>query len=152
MNEIEASLLLNKQEHISQIWQTFQTSLFQGPKQQAKGGKGADKGKSDKGKAAASNKKGGKAKKKSWTKAKVKEKINNAVFLDAKTYERITKEAPKFLNLTVSIVSDKFKVNGSVARKVLRDLHQKNLIKQVGDHHSTFTLYTGTQAKPAEKK
>ena len=60
------------------------------------------------------------------------------------------KEAPKFQNLTVSIVSDKFKVNGAVARKVLRDLHQKNLIRQVGDHHSSFTLYTGTQAKAGQ--
>jgi small subunit ribosomal protein S25e len=61
------------------------------------------------------------------------------------------KEAPKFLNLTVSIVSDKFKVNGAVARRVLRDLHSKNLIKQVGDHHSSFTLYTGSQAKSAQE-
>jgi small subunit ribosomal protein S25e len=92
---------------------------------------------------------GGKAKKKSWTKVKVKEKLNNAVFLDAKAYERIVKEVPKFLNITVSILSDKFKINGAVARKVLRDLHSKNLIKQVGDHHSNFTLYTGAQAKTA---
>lgn len=51
---------------------------------------------------------------------------------------------------------NKFKINGSVARKVIKDLASKNLIKQVGDHHSSFTLYTGTQAKaaaaPAEKK
>eukprot|EP00347_Sterkiella_histriomuscorum_P008543 403344693 len=123
-----------------------------GPKQQkgkdAKGGKGDKGGKSS---ASAVNKKaGGKAKKKSWTKVKIKEKLNNAVFLDAKAYERIVKEAPKFQNLTVSIVSDKFKVNGAVARKVLRDLHAKALIKQVGDHHSSFTLYTGTQLKAAE--
>jgi ribosomal protein S25 len=52
----------------------------------------------------------------------------------------------------VSEVVNKFKVNGSVARRVLRDLASKNLIKQVGDHHSTFTLYTGTQAKVPEKK
>lgn len=49
-------------------------------------------------------------------------------------------------------MSDKFKINGSVARKVMRDLASKNLIKQVGDSHSKFTLYTGLQAKQAEKK
>lgn len=44
---------------------------------------------------------------------------------------------------------DKFKVNGSIARKALRELVSKNLIKVVGDSHHTFTLYTGTQlAKP----
>ena len=60
------------------------------------------------------------------------------------------KEAPKFQLLTLSIVTDKFKINGAVARKVLRDLHAKGLIKQVGDHHSSFTLYTGTQLKSAD--
>lgn len=98
----------------------------------------AKKGVTDKDKAAAAKKsaasgaksnKAGKAKKKSWTKVKVKEKLNNAVFLDQKAYERITKEAPKIAGLTVSVVCDKFKVNGSVARKVLRDLHSKGLIK-----------------------
>jgi len=47
---------------------------------------------------------------------------------------------------------DKFKINGSVARKVLRELHKQGLIRQVGDHHASFTLYSGTQAKAAEKK
>jgi ribosomal protein S25 len=56
------------------------------------------------------------------------------------------------LALTVSEVVNKFKVNGSVARKLLRDLASKGLIKQVGDHHASFTLYTGTQAKIPEKK
>ena len=74
------------------------------------------------------------------------------MFLDQKAYERIAKEAPKFLVLTVAELCNKFKVNGSVARNVLRDLASKNLIKQVGEHHSTFTLYTGTQAKQPEKK
>ena len=58
------------------------------------------------------------------------------------------KEAPKLLALTVSIVCDKFKVNGSVARKVLKDLHSKGLVRQCGDSHSAFTLYAGNQAKP----
>ena len=42
---------------------------------------------------------------------------------------------------------DKFKVNGSVARRALRELANKNLIKLVGDSHHTYNLYTGAQAK-----
>lgn len=118
------------------------------PKKVDKKDAGKDKGKGGKSaKAGALPSKGGKAKKKSWTKVKVKEKLNNAVFLDQKAYERIAKEAPKFLSITVSEMVNKFKINGSVARKVIRDLAQKNLIKQVGDHHAGFTLYTGSQAK-----
>lgn len=96
---------------------------------------------------AAKANKGTKAKKKSWTKVKVKEKLNNAVFLDSKAYERITKEAPKILAITVSVLCDKFKINGSVARRLLRDLHSKGLIKQCSESHSKFTLYSGTQSK-----
>ena len=83
---------------------------------------------------------------------KVKDKLNNAVFLDAKSWENISKTAPKLQALTVSIIADKYKVNGSVARRVLTELHSKGLVRQAGDHHSKFTLYAGTQyqAKAAE--
>ena len=56
------------------------------------------------------------------------------------------------MTVTVSELVNKFKVNGAVARKVIKDLHSKNLIRQVGDHHSAFTVYSGTQAKAPEKK
>ena len=52
--------------------------MFQAKKEQTSAG--------DKGKAASKNaqgaKKGGKTKKKSWTKVKVRDKLNNEVFLD----------------------------------------------------------------------
>ena len=51
------------------------------------------------------------------------------MFVDQKLYDRITKEAPKILALTVAIVCDKFKVNGAVARRVLRDLLAKGLVR-----------------------
>jgi ribosomal protein S25 len=56
------------------------------------------------------------------------------------------------LTITVSELVNKFKINGSVARKVIRDLHSKNLIRQVGDHNAAFTVYSGLQAKQPEKK
>ena len=64
-------------------------------------------------------------------------------------YERITKDAPKFAVITVSELVNKFKINGSVARTIIRDMASKNLIKLVGDAHSKFFLYTGAQAKAA---
>ena len=78
--------------------------------------------------------------------------MNNAVILDSKLYDRITKEAPKFLVITVSEMVNKFKINGSVARKMIRELHSKNLIRQVGDHNAAFTVYSGKDAKLPEKK
>ena len=90
------------------------------------------------------------------------------MFLDAKSWENISKTAPKLQALSISILADKYKVNGSVARKILSELHSKGLIRLQGDHHAKFNLYAGTQyaakapepakgekkeaAKPADKK
>jgi small subunit ribosomal protein S25e len=98
---------------------------------------------------------GGKGKKKSWTKVKVKEKLNNAVFLDQKAYDRIIKEAPKIQMITINSMVEKLKVNGSIARASIKELATKGLIKPVGDQHNSFKLYTGAQYKaadPAEAK
>lgn len=93
-----------------------------------------------------------KGKKKSWTKVKVKEKLNNAVFLEEKGYERMIKEVPKILCITRAILCEKFKVGGSVARALIKDLNKKQLIKPVGDQHASFDLYQGVQAKTAAEK
>ena len=41
-------------------------------------------------------------------------------------------EIPKILSITRAGLIEKFKVNGSVARVLLRDLVEKDLIKAVG--------------------
>ena len=69
------------------------------------------------------------------------------MFLDQKTYDRIAKDLPKMLMITVAGICEKYKVNGSVARRVIRDMHTKGLIKRVSDHHAYFTLYMGKEAK-----
>merc|ERR1712039_313042 len=96
--------------------------------------------------------KGGKAKKKSWTKTKVKEKLNNAVFLDDKQFERMLKEVPKILCVTRALLIDKFKIGGSIARALLKELAKRGLIIPVGQQHHSFSLYRGAQAKTAAEK
>ena len=49
-------------------------------------------------------------------------------------------------------LSDKYKVNGSIARAMIKNLAAAGTIKRVGDHHASFDLYTGTQAKSALEK
>ena len=112
----------------------------------------------DAGKSASKNaqmsksKSGAKAKKKSWTKVKVKEKLNNAVFLEEKQYERMIKEVPKILCITRAVLCEKFKVGGSIARALIKDLSRKQLIRPVGVQHASFDLYQGVQAKTAAEK
>ena len=62
-------------------------------------------------------------------------------------WDRIAKEAPKIQVLTTAVMCDKFKVNGSIARRTLRELLNKNLVKLVGDSHHTCSIFTGAQAK-----
>ena len=121
--------------------------LFQAKKEQVKT---SDKGKSAS-KAAQANKKGGKAKKKSWTKVKVKDKLNHDVFLDQKRYEKVSQEMTKILCITRSNLCEKFKVNGSVSRALIRDGVKRGHIKPVGDRNAHFEIFTGVQAKAAEE-
>ena len=95
--------------------------LFQGAKKDPKAGA----------KAPAKNPKkkegggGGKAKKKKWSKGKTRDKLNNLVLFDKPTYEKLLKEVPTYKLITPSIVSERLKVRGSLARKALDELTQK---------------------------
>ena len=112
-----------------------------------------DKGQSASKSAQAAKLKGAKAKKKTWTKTKVKDKLNQDVFLDQKRFDKICQELPKILCITRSVVMEKFKVNGAVARGLIRHLAGTGDIKPVGDVScSDFSLYTGKLAKSAEEK
>merc|ERR1711990_477702 len=93
-----------------------------------------------------------KAKKKSWTKVKVKDKLNNDVFLDEKRWAKIQTEIPKILCITRGALCDKYKVNGSIARAMIRACEQQKTIRRVGDSCASFDLYTGLQAKSALEK
>merc|ERR1712073_87147 len=77
---------------------------------------------------------GGKAKKKKWSKGKSRDKLNNLVLFDKNTYDKLYKEVPTCKLITPSIVSERLKVRGSLARKALIQLAQKGLIKKVSAH------------------
>merc|ERR1712142_1429464 len=84
---------------------------------------------------------GGKAKKKKWAKGKVRDKLNNLVLFDKATYDKLYKEVPSYNLITPSIVSERLKVRGSLARRALLELTEKGLIKPVVAHRSQF-IYT----------
>merc|ERR1712152_96679 len=69
---------------------------------------------------------GGKAKKKKWSKGKTRDKLNNLVLFDKPTYEKLLKEVPTYKLITPSIVSERLKVRGSLARKALDELTQRD--------------------------
>ena len=70
-------------------------------------------------KAAKASSGGGKQKKKKWSKGKNKEKVNNAILFDKTSFEKMLTEVPKFKMITISILSDRLRVNCSLARRAL---------------------------------
>lgn len=50
---------------------------------------------------------------------------------------------PAYKLITPAVVSERMKIRGSLARKVLAELHQKGLVKQVVKHHAQL-IYTRT--------
>ncbi|KAM3129397.1 hypothetical protein pb186bvf_018471 [Paramecium bursaria] len=91
--------------------------------------------------------------KKKWTKGRNKDKLNNAVFLDAQQYKQIDAQVSKLGSLvTVSVLSDKFKINGSLARKVLKHFETKGVLVPVGDQHNSQYIYTVSAQVQADQK
>merc|ERR1712122_426665 len=72
---------------------------------------------------------------------KSRDKLNNLVLFDKGTYDKLYKEVPTYKLITPSIVSERLKVRGSLARRALLELTEKGLIKQVVAHRSQF-IYT----------
>ncbi|KAJ7179529.1 ribosomal protein S25 [Mycena filopes] len=89
---------------------------------------------------------GGKAaKKKKWSKGKVKDKAQHAVTLDKVTFDRIIKEVPTFRFISQSILIERLKINGSLARVAIRHLEKDGQIKRIV-HHSAQLVYTRATA------
>merc|ERR1711937_862330 len=82
----------------------------------------------------------------------VKDKLNNDVFLDEKRFAKVSQEIPKILVITRSAIMEKFKVNGSIARALIKKLAESGTIKPVGEHSAKFDLFTGCQALSAQEK
>merc|ERR1712029_1205412 len=90
---------------------------------------------------------GGKAKKKKWSKGKVRDKLNNLVLFDKQTYDKLYKEVPTYKLITPSVVSERLKVTGSLARRGLKELLAKGLIRKVVKHHAQLVYTRTTKAE-----
>merc|ERR1719453_2158136 len=75
--------------------------------------------------------KGGKAKKKKWSKGKTREKLDNAVMWEKGSLKKLKDEVPKYKVISIAVISERLKVNGSMARAALQYLEKEGLIKPV---------------------
>ena len=74
-------------------------------------------------------------------KGKTRDKLNNLVLFDKATYDKLLKEVPTYKLITPSIVSERLKVRGSLAKRGLDELCEKGMIKLVLQH-SAQMIYT----------
>jgi len=74
----------------------------------------------------------------------VKDKANHAVILDKATGEKLAKDVQSYRLITVAVLVDRLKINGSLARTALADLEEKGTIKKVVAHSSgnIYSEYT----------
>merc|ERR1712046_305623 len=79
---------------------------------------------------------GAKIGKKKWSKGKVKDKAQHAVVLDKQTNERMGKDVQSYRLITVAVLVDRLKINGSLARKALSELEEKGVIRKVVSHNA----------------
>ncbi|KAF2230452.1 40S ribosomal protein S25 [Viridothelium virens] len=91
---------------------------------------------------------GGKKQKKKWSnrliqnsRISVKDKAQHAVVLDKTTSDKLQKDVQSYRLVTVAILVDRLKINGSLARKALKDLEEEGVIKKVVGH-SKCPIYT----------
>ena len=66
-----------------------------------------------------------------WSKGKVRDKLNNLVLFDKATYDKLYKEVPSYKLITPSVVSERLKIRGSLARAALKELLNKGIVKLV---------------------
>lgn len=75
----------------------------------------------------------------------VKDKANHAVVLDKATSDKLNKDVQSYRLITVAVLVDRLKINGSLARKALTDLEDRGVIKKVVGH-SRGSIYTRAAA------
>ncbi|WBW71316.1 40S ribosomal protein S25 [Schizosaccharomyces osmophilus] len=81
------------------------------------------------------------APKKKWSKGKVKDKAQHATVFDKNLIDRINKEVPAFKFISVSVLVDRMKMNGALARIAIKDLADRGVIQKV-DHSSKQLIYS----------
>lgn len=66
---------------------------------------------------------------------------NNAIMLDKNQYDKLFKEVGSYRLVSVSVLVDRLKINGSLARRALVELAEKGIIKEVELSHAQ-KIYT----------
>ena len=80
----------------------------------------------------------------------VKDKAQHAVVLDKNVTDKLNKDVQSYRLITVATLVDRLKINGSLARKALKDLEANGQIKKVVSHSklAVYSAFTQEGASP----
>ena len=67
------------------------------------------------------------------------------------TFDQIAGRIAKMKSVSVSTLHDSFGITGSIARRLINHFANEGKIVRYGTKHHSQYLYTGVEAKPAEK-
>lgn len=81
-----------------------------------------------------------------WSKGKSKDKLNYAVMYDQATLDKLMNEVPKMKLVTPYTICERLRINASLARRGIRELHSKGLIRPVGEQHHSHYIFTRPMA------
>lgn len=73
----------------------------------------------------------------------VKDKAQHAVILDKTTSDKLQKDVQSYRLVTVAVLVDRLKINGSLARQAIKDMEEKGQIKKVVGHSRGSIYSTG---------
>lgn len=77
--------------------------------------------------------------------------MNHVVYFDKVSYDKFTKEVPQCNVISTNVIVEKFKVNASVARRAIKELLSKGLIKVVSESSADNRIYTRATAPVVEE-
>merc|ERR1712080_772989 len=93
-----------------------------------------------------------KGKKKKWSKGKLREKRNHLVVYSQSLLDKVIKEVPKKMKvITVYNLVEMYKINGSLARRTIKELLKKGTIKMV-HYTSHLGIYTRVASRVKSDK
>jgi len=97
-------------------------------------------------------KKSGKGKKKKWSRTKSKEKLNNTVYWTKAAWTKLSSEIiMKEPFITPSLISEKLKLNVSLARQGIQELLKEGLLVPYNNEtHSKWGLFVKSQKTQLE--
>lgn len=67
--------------------------------------------------------------------------MNNSVIFDKATFDKLMAEVPTYRMITPSVLADRLKINGSLARAAIKVLVEKGAIREVAKHAKQI-IYT----------